>query len=34
MALVEVRNLIKTFSATESLFGRTLREVRAVDFAR
>jgi len=31
MALVEVRNLIKTFSATESLFGRKLREVRAVD---
>jgi len=31
MPLVEVRNLIKTFPATESLFGRKLGEVRAVD---
>jgi ABC-type oligopeptide transport system ATPase subunit len=31
MPLVEVRNLIKTFPAAESLFGRKLGEVRAVD---
>ena len=31
MPLVEVRNLTKTFPATESLFGGKSREVRAVD---
>jgi ABC-type oligopeptide transport system ATPase subunit len=31
MPLVEVRNLLKTFPATESLFGGKHREVRAVD---
>jgi peptide/nickel transport system ATP-binding protein len=31
MPLLEVRNLSKTFPATESLFGRKSRDVRAVD---
>src|ERR1700741_4717543 len=31
MPLVEVRNLTKTFPATESLFGGKSRDVRAVD---